>query len=182
MNKDKRFTTYLVFLLGLFILLFFTKWAYSDLQVKLSEKKAYEATSGDSSISAAEQIQSKLETIENNLNDENSEERQLTDRYRVPFNENDLLQYFYWNVRSDNNNLNIISMNLNSRDENEFWFKEWFIDLEITVNDTDDLMNFLDGILSENAKYSFFIEDFDIPEEEEGIDMDVSVPLKIFYK
>jgi len=50
------------------------------------------------------------------------------------------------------------------------------------VNDTDDLMNFLDGILSENAKYSFFIEDFDIPEEEEGIDMDVSVPLKIFYK
>jgi len=63
--------------------------------VKLSEKKAYEATSGDSSISAAEQIQSKLETIENNLNDENSEERQLTDRYRVPFNENDLLQYFY---------------------------------------------------------------------------------------
>jgi hypothetical protein len=29
------------------------------------------------------------------------------------------------------------------------------------------LMSFLEGILSENAKYRFFIESFDIPEEEE---------------
>jgi hypothetical protein len=182
MNKDKRFTTYLIFLLGLFILLFFTKWGYSDLQVKLSEKKAYEASSGNSSISAAEKIQSKLENIQKNLNDENSVERQLTDKYRVPFKEDELLQYFYWNVKSDNSNLNITSMNLNSRDENEFWFKEWFIDLEISVNDTNWLMSFLEGILSENAKYRFFIESFDIPEEEEWLDMDVSVALKIFYK
>lgn len=182
MNKDKRFTTYLMFLFALFILLFFTKWAYSDLQVKISEKKEYEALSGKSSISAAEKIQSKLEKIQKNLNDENSEERQLTDKYRVPFNEDELLQYFYWNVKSDNSNLNITSMNLNSRDENEFWFKEWFIDLEISVNDTNWLMRFLEGILSEKAKYRFFIEDFDIPEEEEWVDMDVSVALKIFYK
>ena len=177
MHNDKRTSTYLLVFLWLAILLFFTKWAYSDLQLQLSEKKAYVAE-----IDELTKEKEKLNEIQLAMKDPKSETRLEIQRYVTDFTEDDLLNYFYGYALWSDGKFIIKSLNLNKKDVNEYGFREWIINLSVSVGDEKIIMNFLRDILSENAQYRFFVEKFDLPEKQKWRNMEVNIPLKIFYK
>ena len=177
MHNDKRMTTYLLILLSLFILMFFTRGVYAELQVLLSEREKNEAD-----YMKLEMQKNKLSTIQKEMKDANSDTRQEIERYIADFREDDLLRYFYGYADWSQGKFVIQSMKLSKKAENQYGFKEWTVALSAAAKDHEAIMDFLDSILSEDAPYRFFIERFSIPEEVEWRTVPVSIPLKVFYK
>jgi len=177
MQNDKRHTTYLLILLSIAILLFFTKGAYSDLQIGLSENEAYEEN-----VAKLEREKNKLWKIKTDMSDPNSTTRQDISRYVNDFTEQDMLSYFYAYASSTEGKFNVTSLNLDKKDTNEYGFQEGLIDLSVSAESQKDVLDFLRRILDDNAPYRFFIEKFDMPKQAEWRNMEVSIPLKIFYK
>lgn len=182
MQNDKRLATYLIVILGLSILVFFTRGAYADLQVQLSEKKQYEGEDINFSISAAKAESERLNDIQKKMQDPESEISKEIEKFVINFDEHELLDYFYGSAEASWGEFTIKSLTLTTREMNEYGFKEWLINLEVSVTSEKVIMDFIRDILSENAKYRFFIESFDLPEQREGSNLEISLPLKIFYK
>lgn len=177
MQKDQRHSTYLLILLSIAILLFFTKGAYSDLQVQLSEKDWYIDT-----VEKLEREKNNLGSIKTEMSDENSSQRQEIARYVNEFTEQAMLNYFYSYASNTEGRFNIQSLWLDRKDENEFGFQEGTIDLTVSAETQWDVLRFLKVILEDDAPYRFFIEKFDMPKQVEWRNLELSIPLKIFYK
>lgn len=177
MHNDKRLTTYLLILLSLAILIFFTKSAYSELQIQLSEKRANEQKVQELNVK-----KENLSKIQKSMNDPESSTRQEIARYINDFSEEDMLGYFYSYAKSTDGKFIIQSLNLDKKDINEYGFKEWTVILNVSAENQRVVLDFLRSILSESAQYRFFIEKFDMPEKKEWLYLDVVIPLKVFYK
>lgn len=177
MQNDKRVTTYLLVFLGFALLILFTKWAYSDLQLELSEKKI--------NISTLEKLtteKEKLNKIQKQMKDPENEIRKEIQRYTGEFSEDRLLNYFYRYAQGTQWGLVVKWLNLSTKDVNEYGFKEGYVNLNVSVTDGWVLLAFMRDILSENAEYRFFIDRLNIPKKQEWKNMEVNIPLKIFYK
>lgn len=175
--NDKKITTYLLILLSLAVLIFFTKSAYSELQVKLSEQSEHELKITD--------LNSKIENlskIQKEMNDPESDKRKEIGRYVNDFTEQDILWYFHSYAQWTDGKFIIKSLNLTKKDVNEYGFKEWVIGLKASAESQRAVLDFLRTILGEDSQYRFFIERFDMPEKREWSNMEVFIPLKIFYK
>ena len=177
MQNDKKHSTYLLILLSVAILLFFTKGAYSELQIQLSEKDGY-----IESVEKLEKEKKNLGDIKTQMSDENSPRRQEISRYINEFTEQGMLGYFYSYASNTEGRFNIQSMNLDKKDTNEYGFQEGLIDLTVSAETQWDVLRFLKSILEEDAPYRFFIEKFDMPKQVEWRNLELSIPLKIFYK
>ncbi len=177
MQNDKRHSTYLLILLSIAILLFFTKGAYSELQVELSENEGYVDT-----VEGLEKEKNRLGKMKADMSDSNSTARQDIARYVNEFTEQGMLWYFYSYALNTSGKFNIVSMNLDKKDTNEYGFQEGVINLSVSVENQRDVLNFLRTILSDDAPYRFFIEKFDMPKQTEWRNLELSIPLKIFYK
>ena len=183
MQNDKRFSSYALIFLGLTILVFFTRGAYAELQVKLSEKDSYEATVWEKSISAKEKRVTELEKIQKDMADPESEASKQISKYTKSLFEDELLVYFYGYAEWVDGDMSVESLNIDRQKENEYGFGEASITLDVTARSANEVMVFLREILDETADYRFFIENIDIPDQDEDDDeIAVSIPLKMFYK
>ncbi len=177
MHKDRRSTAYLLVLLSFAILIFVTKNAYSELQLKNSEYERLEITLED--LQAKKERLTEIQSI---MSDPTSDTQKQIARYVKDFSEEAMLNYFYDYAESTNGVFKVKSLTLDKKDKNEYGFKEGFVSLKITVDEDTDVTDFLDYILSEDAEYRFFIEKFNMPEKREWRRMSLNIPLKVFYK
>lgn len=175
-NKDSKFTSYLIILFSLFILFLFTQNQYETLQVNLDKNNELNKNhlekrniiAKDNKISAKMKVDDKILW-----------------KYLVNINENELIDYIYSYIEDSNTDGSIIEvqdLSISKWDKNELGFNETDLNLSITVSDEDTMKRILDFFVSPNSKYNFIIDNFTYPNDWRTRSFAVNIPLKIFYK
>ena len=182
--KDNKFVSYLVILISLFILAIFTKDQFNVMQEKLDSKFNYEKEKElkRDKLNSLNKIKTEL-TLKQG--EEKSETFKEVEKYGISFSENELIDYFYWYVESLDpkvQELKIRDISFSEWIKNELWFKESNINLNIAVVDENAMIRFLDFLTNNESKYRFFIDNFSYPSNQEQLDFNVIVPLKLFYR
>lgn len=174
--KNNKFLSYFLILISLFIVVLFT----SSQVMKLQENN-------DRSHQLKEEIQDvrnqqdELQKIKQQITQSGA----VTQRYLADFKENEMLDYLYTYQEISNNaqwNLQITNISLTEAQENDFGFLEKTVNVEAIVSDAQVMKDFLDYLVAEDAKYRFFISDFNFPNDGREGGYNVSIPLKIFYR
>lgn len=176
-NKTKHsLLTYLFLLLTIFIIFIFTKNFYTNI---VENKDKIKSLNDQIKIKSDEynkiaKIKSEIEswTIKN-IN---------FDKFLINFSEDELLDYFYTYANNHANNLKIESLNLSKWKLNEFWFNEATINLQVTFNSEQDMIDMINFLLR-SEKYNLYIHDFTYPLWSDLTSpLKVKIPLKILYK
>jgi len=178
MNKNNArqvLLTYLLIILTVFTIITFTKniyysitensWNIEATEIKKEEiKKEYD----------------RLSKIKIDLTSGKIENMNF-DKYLINFNEDEFLSYFYSYTRSNNWKVIINSISLSPGNLNDFWFKEWQIDLSVSFISEFEMLKMFDFLLN-STKYNFYVHNFSYPFNQINQRLDVNIPLKILYK
>lgn len=175
-NKSKyNLYSYMLVILTLFLVLFFTKDALYQLKVDKSVKTDIEnqITQMNAEI---EEISKIKKDIESGTIDKNQ-----LDKYLVSFNENELVSFFYDYSISKAWKMKIKNISINEWTKNEFGFSESLIDVQAAFSTQQDLLDFITEINS-NDKYNFYVHELNYPFGNNKEILQVNVPVKVLYK
>ncbi len=175
-KKDKKFISYLVILLSLFVLVIFTKAEISYIQENADTKDTIEAE-----LKTETEKLAALNKIEAELKQDDSE----TKRYDVELSEDKLMNYFYGYIETIDAEVGTIaikSLSMNEWKVNEIGFMESAITLNINVSNEAVMKQFLDFTVSSDSEYQFFIDSFYYPTDGREGGFNVNLPLKLYYK
>lgn len=174
--KNNKFLSYFLVLISLFIVILFTSSQFMQLQENNDEHRQLEKE-----IAQVREQQENLEAVKKQITQSGA----LTQRYLSDFTENEILDYLYTYQETSNNaqgNLQITSIALSQPEENDFGFYEKQVTVEAIVSDQEVMKSFLDYLVAEDAKYRFFVDDFNYPNDGREGGYNISVPLTIFYR
>jgi len=181
--KNNQFLSYLVVLLALFILILFTKDQIMNIQSNSDQVEQLNAE-----YTKARATQEEFKKIELEVEDKDSE----TQRYLIEdengkswFSEDEMVNYFYSyadSIQSGSWSLTIKSVHISPISENEMWFLESNISLNVEVSNEKVMKALLDYLIDQDSKYRFFIESFNYPFDGREGTFNVQLPLKIFYR
>lgn len=175
MYKNNTFISYLIILVSLFILILVTKNQIFNLVEQLDQKEA----------SLKEYEDTKVELVRiNKLKTQWKDTSGEVDKYMIDLSENELIDYFYGysdNIESSDE-IKFKSISFTEWKENEIGFNESNISLTIMVANEMVLKNFISHLLSEDAKYKFFVDSFSFPNDWREWGYIINLPLKIFYR
>jgi len=179
-THHNNFINYLILLVAFFVLLFFTKNIYSDLQVELDtkEQKTLELQKKQKSLS-------ELNELKNILEAEESEALQEIQWFLDPVTDTDILDYIYTYARDINlGNEKIIIRDLTISE----WLKSdtWFLQANVTISALysweKTLFTFIDYLIDPASKYRFYLNSFNYPMNDTKGNIQVTLPLSIYYK
>lgn len=174
--KNNKFLTYFLILISLFIVVLFT-----STQVMNVQENSDRYTQLEKEIQDVRDQQEELQNIKQQI----TQSWATTQRYLSDFTENEMLDYLYTYQETSNNaqwNLQITSIGLSQAQENDFGFLEKEVTIEAIVSDEQVMKDFLNYLVAQDAKYRFFIQDFNYPNDGREGGYNVSIPLKIFYR
>jgi len=179
-TNNNNFVNYLIILLGFFVILFFTKNLYSDLQVALDTKEQK-----TSELASKEQNLAKLNSLEADLEVEGSEALSEIQAFLKPVNEEDILNYIYSYARDVNlGSDRIIIRNLSVTEwvKSDTWFLQANITISALISSEKTLFSFIDYLVDTWAEYRFFLSNFDYPMNKVQWNIQAEIPLTIYYK
>lgn len=176
--KNNKIKNLIILLVTIFILLFFTKQAFYNMNQLLDENKK----DTDNLSSIVNQL-NELQTLEQDLKKWDKADK--IKYFSSSINRADLIEYFH-NYAEDisdwGNELFIHSINFSKPIKWELWFMEQNINLNVTVSNKDVLKALLTQLTSNNSKYKFFITNFSFPNDNRVWAYTVDIPLKLLYK
>ena len=180
LDNNNKFFWYIVVLVGLFILVLFTRNEFMGLQVNLDEKYINE----QSLIEQRDEVQ-RLTDIKNSL--ANWDDNYDIEKYLINFSEDEIIDYIYSEIESDNIKytdwiVTIKNISISDWIVNEMWFKESLITLNLRVPSETRMYKVLDFFADEDSKYKFFIDSFSFPNMVSESSFNITLPLKVFYK
>lgn len=153
---------------------------YQKLQVSLDTFETQENTR-----EILKQELTELNILQANLKVEGSEDLKNLMPYLVEVNEKSLLNYFYSYARKENLENDVIilrNVNISAESLNDIWFKERKIILSVIFAGENTLFSFLNELTSWDAPYKFFISEFSYPMNETTGNIQVDIPLIMYYK
>ncbi len=174
--KNNKFLSYFLILISLFIVILFTSNQVMNVQENNDRFQELEKE-----ISDVREQQEELQKIKQDITQSGA----VTQRYLSDFTENEMLDYLYTYQETSNNaqwNLQITSISLTQASENDFGFLEKEVTIDAIVSDQQVMKDFLNYLVAEDAKYRFFISNFNFPNDGREGGYNISVPLKIFYR
>jgi hypothetical protein len=181
-TKNNKIYSYILLLISLFVLVLFTRWQFTNLQISFDEKEQAEIN-----LQSSRDEVSRLNKIETELN---SSDVNIS-KYLNNVTEDNIIDYVYSQIERDNISssdwiISVRSMSLQEEKTNEFWFKEIWIILNLRVPNENRMYRILDFFVWENSKYKFFIESFSYSNNNTSNVSDsgfnITIPLKVFYK
>lgn len=181
LQKNNKFLVLLIGLFAFFILIFFTKNFYNELQSNLDDNNTKKEK--------LENLDSKLDELNKlkiDLNDKTKEITKNLKKFTGDFSEDKLILYINNYIEETNKSsgeivLFLDSISFSAEKKSELWFKEVSIDLRMKISDKNFLNNLLDYLTWDENKYSFFITDFSFPIEKSW-PYKVNIPLKMYIK
>jgi len=179
-ENNNNFFSYLLVLLGFFLVFFITKNIYADLQSSLDLKQNQEID-----LQAKNDELNSLNTLERELEAKQSEDISEITVFSADVSEAAILDYLHSYAAAKNiNNDTIIYRSINIVDAgvNEIWFGEINISISAIVAWEKTLMTFLDDMAKDNSQYKMFIRNFAYPLNETTSNLQVNIPLTIYYK
>jgi len=175
MTQDKAkitLLTYLLLIVTIFIIFFVTTKLYdSNNQINYSKNTL------NQKIKELETKYSELSKIKSDLSKADQKDME---KFLINFSEDELTSYFYDYAKNNEINTSINSINLTEWQKNDFGFKEWNINLNVSFDWEESMIKMLNFIINSD-KYNFYIHSFDYnfwqiwPRE-------VSIPIKVLYK
>lgn len=170
-----KFLTYLFLLLSIFVVLLFSKDFYLNIlennkQRDILTQKLAEKTSEYNKLA---NIKSDIETWK--VKDINF------DKFLSKFSEDELVQYFYSYVTLNPTKLRIESISFDEWLLNEFWFKEWKIELNATFSTEKDMIDTISYLIN-SEKYNLYVHEFNYPYGTTTGQFSATIPLKVLYK
>lgn len=177
-KNNNKFTALLIFLVSFFVLVFFTKNMFYDMQAKLDINETLQIE-----LETKNEELLKLESLEKDL--KSWDKKEEISRFIKGFSEDEMLTYLHTYIEEVNweNWLILInSLNFTEAKEWELGFKELWVNINAKVSNTEILKTFLSFLTSKDAKYTFYISDFSFPNDNRVWTYNVTIPLKILYK
>ena len=177
-KKDNKFTTLLVVLISLFILIFFTKDMFYSMQEKLDLKSGLELEKIDKN----KQLE-KLEILEAEL--DSGDRKTEINKFLKSFSEDELILYLHdylEDINSEDSMIIIRNLNIEEPKDSELWFKEVNVSIDVKITNIEILKTFLDFLTSDKSRYTFFINDFSFKNDWRRWMSNITIPLRLFYK
>ena len=180
-NTPKNtFLSYIIILLALFILVFFTKNTFSALQQNLDTKDQK-----NSIVQSNETELARLNKIEKDFSDNSSEATSEISKFTKDFDDQAIIDHIYdyvEKVNSEGTAVAIKSVNFSEGKIGDLWFKEANINVTARFGNEQRLLDMLSYFTNPDANYTFFIDSLSYPAIWKSTSFQVSIPLKLFYK
>lgn len=176
LEKNNKFNSYLIILLWLFILVFFTRTQITAFQEN-SETKEIKQIELDNIREKHKKLNKQSEELVNDTT--------IVEKYLVTINEDELVDYIYWYIEILNRGSDITYINSLSVSEwkkSEIGFLESKISLNLNVPSEIKLKTILNFLTKQDSKYNFYIESFNYPKVDPSRSFNINIPLKVLYK
>ncbi len=177
--KNNKFLVLLVILFSFFVLIFFTRVYYIDLQTNLDDKntKIEKQQSLDSSLE-------ELNKLKEDLEDKQSIITKDLKNFIGEFSEDKIILYINDYVEKVNKSswrivLYLDNISFSEAQKSELWFQKVSINLKIRVYDRFSLKNLLEYLTSKDNEYSFFITSLNFPIEKSW-PYNINLPLDMY--
>ena len=177
MNTKTRNTlfTYFFLLLTFFVGVLFTKTFYGQYVENKNSIENLEKTLQEKQIEYNTLAELKQKIDAGEYSEMNLES------YAINFSEDELTNYFYSYATSNAPRMRIESLSLDEGRLNDFWFKEWTINITATFQAEENMTAFISSLIWEK-KYKFFVHTLNYPLWEITGPFMVDIPVKVLYK
>ncbi len=176
--KDNKIKNLTIFLLTIFILLFFTKSAFYNMNELLDIN--------NKNTQKVKNIVTQLNSLQKLEQDLKSWKKDKSIKYfMVSPNRSDLIQYFYdysEDISNAWNSLFISNITFSKPSKSELGFMKENINLVVTISNKNVLNAFLTKLTSDRSEYRFFIPSFSFPNDNRNSWYTVTIPLILLYK
>ncbi len=179
-NSQNTVLTYFLILLSFFIVLFFTRNIFSDLQVSLDTREQ-----SQNELTQEEAKLSKLNEIKTLLSQTWSAELQKIQGFLGTFSDADMMNYIYSYAQKINlgsDRMIIRDVNFTEGWVSDVWFDVANVSVSAIFSSEETLFAFLTYITSENEAYRFYITDFDYAMNDVSGNIQITLPLTLYYK
>lgn len=166
---------YFFLLLAIFVLIFFTKDIYFDTKLKSENIKLIQ-----NEIDLKKKEYEEILSLKNKIDSKEVTDINF-DSFLKPFNEQDFLVYFNNYVLKNADKMSIKTISLKDWVRNDFWFREWNLNLTMTFVDEESMMKFLNFIIY-NKDYNFYMDDFTYPFWTKETNFSLTFNIKVLYK
>ncbi len=179
LNQRKKFYSYLIILISLFILVFPIRIIYSSIQESLDNKEI-----NQNKLEKRQDYLSNLENIKEKIKNNHKDIKSKIDKFLVEFDEKEILKYLYDYCKDYS--LTPKSISFTEGIKSELWFKLWQVNLNLVFPNERSMLRFLEFVIDENAEYTFFLDKFSYSdfgdEDKENQRKSMTLNLKFYYK
>lgn len=174
------FYAYILILLSFFIILFFTRNIYDEIQVLLdnTQQTGIELSALETQHEQLTQLRKRFDNSE----DEILEEIQW---FTWEFSDKDILEYIHSYAEKTNawnDKIVIRDIVLSENEVSDIGFRKAKITVSAVFSSETTLFNFMNYLTGGTGKYKFYINNFSYPMNKVGWSIQVSVPLNLYYK
>jgi hypothetical protein len=163
-----------------FIVLFLTKNLYSDMQIALDakEQNTVELMSKQSELNRLNELKKELTQEWNELIEEIA-------GFTWDFSDADMLEYIYsyaQQVNLGDDRIIIRDISFDKTWVSDLGFNQARVMVSTVISSEKTLFAFLNYLTNKKAAYRFYITDFNYPMNEWKTNIQVSIPLTLYYK
>ena len=179
-HAQNNFLAYLLVLAALFVLIFFTKNIFADMQVVLDEKDQ-----NNSILQDKRETLSELKALKSELEQEGSEALAEIEWFRGEFSDKDILNYIHeyaWGVNAGNARILVREVSISGDQVSDLGFNKASVDVSASFSSEATMFEFINYLTSSGEKYKFYISNFSYPMNDSSGNLQVSIPLTLYYK
>lgn len=177
-NNNKKFISYLLILISLFIIVLFIKDEIFMI-FENNDKKSHLINK----LEIKREEQNKLRDLELSLKNSLDTKKNI-EKYQAEIKEDELIDYIYSSIEStdlENRKTFIKGILISDSKDTDLGFKETKIDIRLQISSEEKLKKILNIFISDNSKYKFVIDNFSFPYWNIDNDTFIQIPLKIIH-
>lgn len=175
-----NFISYLLILWAFFIVLFFTKNIFAEIQITKDDIEQNEIL-----LSEKDSELTELNTIQASFKKPNSDILEKIKIFSVSTEDKDILNYIYSQAQKVNlskERIIIRELDISEWTVSDFWFNELTISIDAIYSSENTLFSFIKYLIDEKNQYHFYIKDFSYPMNETVWNIQVPLSLTLYYK
>ena len=173
------FIPYFLILVSFFIILFFTRGVFSNLQISLDAKEQLTLD-----LAQKQEILTQLNEIQGKLSQSGSLELAKIQPFLGNFSDADILEYIYdyaQKVNLTSDRMIIRDLSVVPTGESDIGFQEAKVTVSTIFSSEATMMAFLDYVTATTGKYQFYITEFQYPMNDVTGNIQVTIPLTLYY-
>jgi len=177
---QNNFLSYVIILAAFFVLLFFTKGFFNDLQI---QQDTYETSTSE--LEDAEWELTRLNELKAQLSEDESEIMKEIQWFTWEYSDKAMVDYIYSYAQQVNlwdERIIIRKLNLSGESQSDLWFSKAQVDISAVISSEETLFAFLNYLTSSESSYRFYITNFSYDLWEETPTINIDIPLTLYYK
>lgn len=174
------FYTYVLMLLTFFVLLFFTRNIYSDIQISTDEHEQ-----NTIALEKLEKEHKELTQLRKKFDSDEDVIKEEIAGFSGELSDKDILEYLYsyaQKINEGNGELIIRSISIDGGWKTDVGFQKANIKMDAIFSSESTFFAFLNYVTSGSGKYKFYTTQIDYPMNEVAGKIQISIPLTLYYK